>query len=70
MASAFAATKRHAEGNLLWVWVFGAIAVLFNPLLPVRMSRSDWEIVNVLTGAFFVVWVIYSLIVPKKLDLS
>ena len=52
-SSAFAATKRHFEGRSSWVWVFGAIAVLFNPIFPARMARSDWQVINIITATFF-----------------
>jgi hypothetical protein len=25
----------------IWLWVMAALAVLFNPIVPVRMSRAD-----------------------------
>ena len=59
-SAAFAASRRHSEGRLFWVWVFGAIAVLFNPVLPMRMARSDWQVVNILVAVFFICWAIFA----------
>jgi tetratricopeptide (TPR) repeat protein len=43
-----------------WAWAFGAVAVLFNPLVPVRMARSDWQVLNLLVAAFFIIWSLMS----------
>jgi len=39
-------------------WGFGILAVFYNPLLPVRMHRSDWAVVNLLTAAALTAWLI------------
>jgi hypothetical protein len=51
---------------MLWVWVFGAIAVLFNPVLPVRMARQDWQVVNVITAMFFISWITAAVVLKKR----
>jgi hypothetical protein len=37
---AFVAYKLEQYG---WVWLLGAGAVLFNPIFPFRMHRTDWR---------------------------
>lgn len=32
------------------VWIFGAIAILFNPFIPVYLSREVWALIDVITG--------------------
>jgi drug/metabolite transporter (DMT)-like permease len=61
-ASAYLSTKRYQERRTPWVWIFGAIALLFNPVFPVRMTRPDWQVINVLTASFFTAWSVYSTI--------
>jgi len=40
----------------MWaVWLFGFIAVLFNPLLPIHLSRHIWQPIDVLCGILFMV---------------
>ena len=40
----------------MWtVWLFGFIAVLFNPLLPIYLSRHIWQPIDVLCGILFMV---------------
>jgi len=29
-----------------WVWVFGIIAILFNPIIPVHLDRGTWAIID------------------------
>jgi hypothetical protein len=38
----------------LWVWVFGFIAVLFNPFILVTFQRSTWSIIDLIVGIFLV----------------
>jgi hypothetical protein len=42
-AFAFSAFTAHEQNRLPWVWVFGALAVLFNPILPVHLRRDTWQ---------------------------
>lgn len=38
----------------LWVWAFGFVAILFNPVTPIHLQREQWEVIDLLTGVFFV----------------
>lgn len=40
----------YAQKAVGWVWVMGAIAVLFNPLVPVTLSRQTWMPIDIATG--------------------
>jgi uncharacterized protein DUF6804 len=46
--SAFAA---HEKKRVAWTWIFGALAVLYNPIFRVHLDRSTWATVNWLTVA-------------------
>jgi hypothetical protein len=61
-ASAYLSTKRYQERRTPWVWTFGAITLLFNPVFPVRMTRADWQVINILIAVFFAGWAVYSMI--------
>lgn len=45
------------EGNAKtvnsFVWIFGVIAVLFNPFLPINLAKEIWIIINVATAVYF-----------------
>ena len=38
-----------------WMWTMIIVAVLFNPVLPVRLDRGTWQAIDLLTGIFFLV---------------
>ncbi|HEY6849283.1 MAG TPA: DUF6804 family protein [Terracidiphilus sp.] len=65
-AAAYLSTKRYQERRTPWVWTFGAIALLFNPVFPVRMTRSDWQVVNILAAVFLAGWAAYSMTQTAK----
>ena len=48
--SAFAAYE-----NKVWVWVFGVLAALYNPIFRVPLDRSTWIGVNWVTVGIIVV---------------
>ena len=37
------------------VWVFGFIALLFNPLIPIHLSRELWQPIDVICAILFIV---------------
>jgi hypothetical protein len=47
-----------------WVWLMGAMALIFNPLIPIRMGRSDWAGVDLLAALLFLFSIPF--IAPKK----
>lgn len=36
-----------------WVWVFGALAILFNPIFPVYMNKSSWVGIDLVSAIVF-----------------
>lgn len=30
-----------------WVWIFGIIAILFNPIAPIHLDRELWSVINI-----------------------
>lgn len=32
-----------------WVWILGVTAVIYNPIIPVHLTREIWSVVNVAT---------------------
>jgi hypothetical protein len=42
-----------------WAWVFGLIALLFNPLIPVRIDRVTWAYLDVAIGIFFLLSIFF-----------
>ena len=42
-----------------WVWIFGAIAVLFNPIVPIYLSKSTWQPIDIVVAIIFFVSIFY-----------
>jgi hypothetical protein len=43
----------------MWAtWMFGFIAVLFNPLILIHLSRETWQMIDVVCGILFILIVI------------
>lgn len=38
-----------------WPWVFGILAVLFNPLVPIRLPRVTWNVIDIAVALFLIV---------------
>jgi len=37
----------------IWTVVFGAIALLFNPIVPVYLDKSTWVLIDIVTAIVF-----------------
>src|SRR5262249_6388548 len=46
---AYSASAAHKRNRMPWVWVFGTLALLYNPLFRVHLDRNTWTIVNWVT---------------------
>lgn len=44
-------------GKTTWTWVMAGVTLLFNPIVPIRMQRSDWRMVDVVVAATFAIWI-------------
>lgn len=38
-----------------WVWVFGFIAILFNPLIVIHLNRELWLFIDLVVGIFMLI---------------
>jgi hypothetical protein len=54
-AAVFVAYKGVTFKQVWAVCVFGAVAVLFNPLVPIHLKRATWPTFDVLAAAVFIV---------------
>lgn len=61
-SAVYLAHRSLAETRPPWPWILGAVAVLFNPILPVRMHRSDWSSIDVITAFIFLLWLVLSIL--------
>ena len=50
----------------IWaVWLFGIIAFLFNPLIPIHLSREIWQPIDAICAILFLA-IIFILKEPKE----
>lgn len=52
-----------------WTWVFGFIALVFNPLIPLHLGRDLWIVVDLLVALFLIVS-IFAFKLPKDFKLK
>lgn len=50
------AVRVYHAGPRGWLWAFAAVALLLNPIMPVRMHREDWQPIDLGLGVFLLVW--------------
>ena len=57
---AYSAFSTFQMKRAAWTWIFGILAVLFNPVVPVYLQRATWQVVDsaaigvvVTAGIFF-----------------
>jgi len=51
---AYIAYKTYEKDNeSLLVWLFGGIAILFNPIIPIYFTREVWWVIDLIVGGVF-----------------
>jgi len=53
--SAYVAWMSYEAKKEKWVWIFGFIAVLFNPFIPIYLNRKIWRIIDLAVGVFMII---------------
>ena len=59
VAGAYWAVRVYHAGPRGWMWAFLALALLLNPILPVRMRRVDWQPIDLCIGILLLGWAGY-----------
>ena len=54
-AFAYSAFTAHEKNRVAWVWVFGVLAMLFNPIVPLHFQRDPWQMIDWVTICVIVV---------------
>ena len=50
VTGAYSAYLAYERQENTWAWVFGTIAVLFNPIFPFYFARETWQLLDVVTA--------------------
>lgn len=67
LMGAFVAHAMPLRKQLIYVYI--AMAVLFNPFVLIRLSRSTWQLVDIIAG-LLLIYVSYSVAKDSKVSLS
>ena len=54
-STAYIAWIAYEQKKEKWVWIFGFLAVLFNPFIPIYLNRELWSIIDFIVGIFMIV---------------
>lgn len=54
-ASAYIAWMAYEVRKEKWVWIFGFLAVLFNPFIVIHLNREIWSVIDFIVGVFMIV---------------
>jgi hypothetical protein len=49
------AIQLNSSGRSAWVWIFGLVALLFNPLFPFHFDKATWRIFDAAGGISFLI---------------
>lgn len=55
IVGALLALESYRQGSMGWVWVFGAIAFLFNPIFRFSFDKEVWRVFDAVAGTCFLV---------------
>ena len=50
-----------------WSWIFGFIALLFNPIIPIHLYRELWVIIDLLVAVFLIIS-IFAFKLPEEFE--
>ena len=53
---AYSAYLVYNTAKKVWPWVFGVIAILFNPIIPFSFQRETWQIIDIIVAIIFSVF--------------
>ncbi|MEK7076270.1 MAG: DUF6804 family protein, partial [Patescibacteria group bacterium] len=54
-SSAYVAWMAYEAQKEKWVWIFGFLAVLFNPFIVIHLNRELWSVIDAIVGVFMIV---------------
>lgn len=52
---AYSAYLSYENKNIVWAWIFGIMAILFNPIIPFYLSKEMWQLIDWASAIVFLV---------------
>ena len=50
LSSIVVSLNAHRWGHRWIPWLFGAVAILFNPVAPIHLPRESWRVIDMVTA--------------------
>jgi hypothetical protein len=54
-SSAYVAWMAYEAQKEKWVWIFGSLAVLFNPFIIIHLDREIWSVIDLIVAVFMII---------------
>jgi len=64
--AAYCAFKVFSQGRQAWAWILGITAALFNPLIPIRFEKNNWQMIDFIVAIMLFIF----LLTPKKFTIK
>ena len=56
IASGYIAYNAYRLSNKeFWMYSFGLLTILFNPIVPIHLSRDMWVVIDLVVGVFMII---------------
>ena len=62
----YSAYLAYENKNNTWAWIFGVVAVLFNPIATIHLDRETWSVINMIVAAIIITSIFKMKVVAKK----
>ena len=53
-STAYIAWLAYKQKQEKWTWIFGFLAVLFNPFIVIHLDREIWSVIDLIVGVFLI----------------
>lgn len=54
--------------KMFWAWAPGLVALIYNPLIPFHFERSTWQLIDIVSGIYFILQIPMAYFAIKKLE--
>lgn len=49
------------ERKSLFTWIFSIMAIVINPIIKIRMSRGDWQVIDIIYAIIILAITVYEM---------
>ena len=53
--TSYVAWMAYEQQKEKWVWIFGFLAVLFNPFIVIHLNRELWSFIDIIVAVFMII---------------